>query len=187
MVVGALGVVAAGGGWAGSAAARVSDIGSVSRKRRAIGMVGPRGNSSPDRQHITPPQTLTSCLGVCATHAPCRELALLTLIMFAGAGISPLIVPRKEILLVTSCPCTQAQLISPAFDKWKSILAPALPKRHLCDAEGNPLLHRKIWEWCFIAQALDDHGMLRPGKRGLGFAVGKEPLPAALAGCGCRI
>jgi hypothetical protein len=83
--------------------------------------------------------------------------------------------------------CTQAQLTSPEFYKWKKIFASALPHRGLCDAAGRPHMHRKLWEWCFIAEALNQHGLLAPGKKGLGFAVGKEPLPAAFAGFGCDI
>ena len=89
--------------------------------------------------------------------------------------------------MVSSCMCTQAQLTSPEFYKWKKIFASALPHRGLCDAVGRPIVHRKLWEWCFIAEALNQHGMLAPGKKGLGFAVGKEPLPAAFAGFGCDI
>jgi hypothetical protein len=89
--------------------------------------------------------------------------------------------------MLTSCPCTQKQLESPLFDRWKQILAPALPKRGLIDDSGKWRMHRKLWEWCYIAQALDERGFLQPGKKGLGFAVGKEPLPAAFAGFGCRI
>ncbi len=46
---------------------------------------------------------------------------------------------------------------------------------------------RKIWEFCYVAQALAERGMLRPGCRGLGFAVGQEPLPAMFASLGCEI
>ncbi|MGE3779833.1 MAG: class I SAM-dependent methyltransferase [Pirellulaceae bacterium] len=48
-------------------------------------------------------------------------------------------------------------------------------------------MHRKIWEWCYIAQALAERQLLRPGRRGLVFAVGQEPLPALFAGLGCDI
>jgi hypothetical protein len=48
-------------------------------------------------------------------------------------------------------------------------------------------MHRKVWEYCFIAQALGERGMLTAGKRGLGFAVGREPLPALFASLGCDI
>jgi hypothetical protein len=42
-------------------------------------------------------------------------------------------------------------------------------------------LHRKIWEHIVILQALEERGMFEPGKKGLGFGVGIEPLPAVLA------
>jgi hypothetical protein len=48
-------------------------------------------------------------------------------------------------------------------------------------------MHRKIWEYCFVCQALDERDMLREGRRGLGFAVGREPLPAMFANLGARI
>lgn len=47
--------------------------------------------------------------------------------------------------------------------------------------------HRKLWEWCYIYQALLERGMLAPGKKGLGFGVGLEPLTAAFASNGCAI
>ena len=48
-------------------------------------------------------------------------------------------------------------------------------------------MHRKVWEWSAIAQALDDRLMLRTSTRGLGFAVGKEPLASLFASKGCQI
>jgi hypothetical protein len=47
--------------------------------------------------------------------------------------------------------------------------------------------HRKNWEWCAITQALWERGFLTPGKRGLGFAVGNEPLPSLFAKYGVSI
>jgi tetratricopeptide (TPR) repeat protein len=47
--------------------------------------------------------------------------------------------------------------------------------------------HRKSWEYCFIAQALKERGMLSPGKKGLGFGVGREQLVALYALRGCSI
>ncbi len=81
--------------------------------------------------------------------------------------------PRR---LLRSCQCTQAQLMSPTFQDWAVRLA---------EIEGR--LHRKIWEYCFIAQALYERGMLTEGRRGLGFAVGKEPLTSLFASLGCEI
>lgn len=56
------------------------------------------------------------------------------------------------------------------------------------DANGWPLYrHRKMWEWCAIAQALHERGQLRPGARGCGFAVGHEPLASLFAARGTTV
>ena len=47
--------------------------------------------------------------------------------------------------------------------------------------------HRKLWEWCAISHALQERDMLRDGRLGIGFAVGKEPLPSLFAGFGVQI
>ena len=53
---------------------------------------------------------------------------------------------------------------------------------------GIPVnLHRKGWEWAFIHERLSRAGMLRPGKRGLGFGVGREGLPALFASEGVAV
>jgi hypothetical protein len=83
-----------------------------------------------------------------------------------------------------SCLCTQAQFESAMFRRWSERLRPAWDELR----SGIWLLHhRKIWEWCFIAQALWERGMLRPGRRGLGFGVGQEPLTALFASFGCEL
>lgn len=46
---------------------------------------------------------------------------------------------------------------------------------------------RKNWELCFIVAALRERGMLRQSKKGLGFGVGNEPLPAKFRQWGCDI
>ena len=63
----------------------------------------------------------------------------------------------------------------PLFQYWTELL------------KISPSIDRKTWEYVYIAQALYENGMLNPGKRGLGFACGKEPLPALFAGMGCEI
>ena len=78
--------------------------------------------------------------------------------------------------LLRSCPCSQAQLESPEFQGW---LARMHDTRHT--------LHRKGWEYAYVAQALAERDMLRAGRRGLGFAVGREPLPALFASMGCEV
>lgn len=71
--------------------------------------------------------------------------------------------------------CRHATLDSPTFRSW-------------LDRLGEPWrAHRKLWELAFIAQALHERGLLAPGRRGLGFAVGAEKLPALFAALGCSI
>lgn len=74
-----------------------------------------------------------------------------------------------------SCLCTHEQLDSAAFRYWAS-------KIH-----ERWRLHRKLWEFCYILQALYERGMLADGKKGLGFAVGEEPLPSLMASMGCTV
>jgi 2-polyprenyl-3-methyl-5-hydroxy-6-metoxy-1,4-benzoquinol methylase len=49
------------------------------------------------------------------------------------------------------------------------------------------LYHRKIWELCYVLQALDERGVLTPGTRGLGFGCGQEPIPSLLAAMGINV
>ncbi len=48
-------------------------------------------------------------------------------------------------------------------------------------------MHRKQWEFVCILKALFEKDMLQPSKRGLGFAVGTEPIPAVLAKHGAEV
>jgi hypothetical protein len=63
--------------------------------------------------------------------------------------------------------------------------------RPIWDPDGTDprpmIVHRKMWEWLFICQALAERDMLRPGRTGVGFGVGVEPLVALFAARGCRI
>lgn len=43
------------------------------------------------------------------------------------------------------------------------------------------IFHRKLWELSFVLQALWERGMIGPGRRGLGFGCGHEPIPSYLA------
>jgi hypothetical protein len=80
--------------------------------------------------------------------------------------------------------CTEAQLTSPRFLQWAERMRVAWDPA----GDGGPVpLHRKVWEWAFIAAALEERGMLAPGRRGLGFGVGTEPLTALFASYGCEI
>ena len=80
--------------------------------------------------------------------------------------------------------CTEEQLTSEVFANWADQIRPAWDLDH----SGRRVpLHRKVWEWIFIIQALHERGLLAPGKRGLGFGVGTEPLAAIFASLGCEI
>ena len=71
--------------------------------------------------------------------------------------------------------CTFDQLDSPRFRHWSTAIHE--PWR----------AHRKLWELAYICETLEQRGMLQPGRRGLGFAVGAEKLPALFASRGCKI
>jgi hypothetical protein len=71
--------------------------------------------------------------------------------------------------------CTEKQLLSDEFQMWARFYG------------HSGSLHRKYWEWCFISQALKEHDVLRPGKHGLGFGVGGEPLVSGFASFGASI
>ena len=81
--------------------------------------------------------------------------------------------------------CSAESLRSPSLRSWAQRL------RSVWDAGGadgrDVMLHRKMWEWLFIAEALHERGMLAPGRRGLGFGVGQEPLVACFAAEGCDL
>src|SRR5947209_11348010 len=71
--------------------------------------------------------------------------------------------------------CTQEEFSTEWYRRWCARMA------------EPPILRRKQWEFCAIAEALDQRGVLQAGSRGLGFGVGQEPLPALFASFGCHI
>lgn len=82
---------------------------------------------------------------------------------------------QPGFLSLGSSLCRQLHFSTDEFRFWMKAMA------------RPPRMHRKEWEWFYIAQILFEHGLLRPGKRGLAFAVGQEPLPALFASYGCEI
>lgn len=70
---------------------------------------------------------------------------------------------------------TAAQCIEPVYVEW-------------CVRTQNlATFHRKKWEFAYILQCLRRTGMMAPGRRGLGFGCGREPIPAVLVRAGCEI
>ena len=65
--------------------------------------------------------------------------------------------------------------------RWKESVLSSISRVH------PTVMDRKAWEWGFIAQALLERGMLGVGRKGLGFACGKEPLASIFASYGCDI
>ncbi|QXC62956.1 class I SAM-dependent methyltransferase [Aquihabitans sp. G128] len=76
---------------------------------------------------------------------------------------------------VLSRTCTQDQVESKWFRTW-------------CEALGEePEAHRKLWEWAYLVRTLDALDVLGPGRRGLGFGVGRESMVAFIAGRGVEV
>jgi 2-polyprenyl-3-methyl-5-hydroxy-6-metoxy-1,4-benzoquinol methylase len=49
------------------------------------------------------------------------------------------------------------------------------------------IYHRKLWEACYVLQAIHYHGHMTPLAKGLGFGCGEETLPSYLAARGVAI
>jgi len=106
---------------------------------------------------------------------------LLRKLGLSAAG-SPLLLPKRKndtpeptLRAPVSQACTQKQMEEPCYFQWCRAIREA------------PRMHRKQWEFCYILQALETRGMLAPGKRGLGFGVGREPLAAVFASRGVSV
>ena len=89
---------------------------------------------------------------------------------------------------VVSQVVSAAQFSHPDFHRLRGVLFPGtglIP----CGAGSVPStsMHRKLWEWCYILRAAEENGKLAAGASALGFGVGSEPLPAALASFGMTV
>lgn len=88
---------------------------------------------------------------------------------------APVVSDPRFPAAVRSRVCTQSQFSQEWYREW-------------CLALGRePQANRKLWEFAYIAHILDEVGKLQPGRRGLGFGVGHEPLVALFAGQGCTL
>ncbi|GJG89158.1 hypothetical protein tb265_43390 [Gemmatimonadetes bacterium T265] len=75
---------------------------------------------------------------------------------------------------------TQGQCESPLYRAW-------CLRMKMDPAPAHHRYNRKLWEWVYILEVLQQRGLLRDGMRGLGFGVGTEPLTAVMADLGCRV
>ncbi|MGE3916679.1 MAG: hypothetical protein AB7F78_13365 [Hyphomicrobiaceae bacterium] len=87
----------------------------------------------------------------------------------------PRSVPSPAKIGLASKACTQADMETDWVAHWAGRLGMAV------------LYHRKIWEYCYLLQALYEQGALKDGAKGLGFGCGEEPIPSFLASLGCRV
>lgn len=60
-------------------------------------------------------------------------------------------------------------------------------KRVMAALNVTHIPHRKHWEFTFIVRALEALDMLQPGRRGIVFAAGKEPLISYFASKGVEV
>jgi len=86
----------------------------------------------------------------------------------------PIVSPPREVPF-TSTLCQQAHFGYDQYRFWARAL------------KDKPKFYRKQWEFVFIAQALFERGFLAPGKNGLVFGAGQEPLPALFASFGVEV
>jgi SAM-dependent methyltransferase len=70
---------------------------------------------------------------------------------------------------LVSKPTTQKDMESSWFRYWCNEL------------KVVPIYHRKLWEYAFVMQSLFENNMLLPGKVGIGFGCGEEPIASYLA------
>jgi len=82
-------------------------------------------------------------------------------------SIKPIGQPAPQALV--SKPTTQSDVESAWFAHWCHEL------------RIEPIYHRKLWEFAFALQCLFDHGLLKPGAKGIGFGCGEEPLASYFA------
>jgi hypothetical protein len=83
--------------------------------------------------------------------------------------------PAGASMLTGSALCREAHFADPWFGYWS------------VRCGEKPYFHRKLWEYYFLIDSLWRAGLLAPGKRGLGFGVGREPLPSLFVSLGCKI
>jgi len=103
--------------------------------------------------------------------------SFLILFFFAMTSLSAVLIQDAEPSFdqPISQMATENQFHSPVYTFWCE------------EIKQQPSFHRKQWEFCYILQVLHTHDFLKPGKKGLGFGVGEEPLPSLFAHYGCTI
>jgi 2-polyprenyl-3-methyl-5-hydroxy-6-metoxy-1,4-benzoquinol methylase len=83
--------------------------------------------------------------------------------------------PEPTLATPMSQLCTEGQFRERLYAHWTRAF------------HETPVAHRKQWEFVYLLQVLEVAGMLAPGRRGLGFGCGREPLAALMASRGCDV
>jgi hypothetical protein len=104
---------------------------------------------------------------------------------------------KSKIPAIRSMLCLQEHFSTTWYQNWRQHIAKGAPE---LDSESQAVwgvvwkgmnsdktMHRKLWEWCAIAQALEERDMLVMGRKGIGFAVGQEPLASLFATRGVEL
>ncbi len=78
------------------------------------------------------------------------------------------------------------QFESPEFVRLKDVLFPTGLPPAMSDSTGVQV-HRKVWEYVYVLRVAEQYRLLEPDRDAIGFGVGTEPLPAALARYGLRV
>jgi hypothetical protein len=98
-----------------------------------------------------------------------------------NAGRSPPVFGRVVSQVVSA-----AQFADPVFERLRRSMYPGTV---VLPWGGHPggALHRKVWEFVYVLRAAEQHGLLADGRDAIGFGVGREPIPAALAAHGVNV
>ncbi|MDR0703896.1 MAG: class I SAM-dependent methyltransferase [Planctomycetaceae bacterium] len=135
--------------------------------------------------------TIKQCLGLVPPQSPLQKIPPELLDVydktepfiynFAQESVAA---PTIDDLSITTSSLTKQEFFETSFFQYW------YPQLNYVDTEYKPndvFYHRKIWEHIYIIQAFYERNYLANNKRGLGFAVGIEPLPALFAKLGCQI
>jgi SAM-dependent methyltransferase len=91
--------------------------------------------------------------------------------------------------------CRYEHFLTDWYQRWAAVAEREVPSglpgigshKFIAPDVPGPIYNRKAWEWCGVAQALWERGKLHAGSRGLGFAVGNEPLTSLFAHFGADV
>ena len=87
---------------------------------------------------------------------------------------------------VVSQAVSAAQFSHPDFERLRRLMYPSNVVLPWGKSPGGAL-HRKVWEFVYVLRVAEQCGVLVEGRTALGFGVGREPIPAALATYGLTV